>query len=570
VTSISASVQTDVHPRGLEDWQFLRREIYAKAIKFTDVLSFDFRVLLTDANNVEISGRLMWQLIRKFSPEVIIGPGFGSTPLLYSVSIAALSDGVNLQVLMIRDKRKGHNQKKWVEGNRTATQGKRAIVIDDFMSSGSALPLVKDALRADKVELNIVAMALFFDMWEPLGSRQIVVSKIPLVSLFSRHDVGLSRDCYDAKPPLMKGSAPDFIGSTPKWWSFNLNSSLKYPTKCTPVIAENAVFVGDENSNMWRHDLMSGEIDWCVPSLEQPLKAIVQRLQYSQNSLVYGCYDGTVTRVDSSTGAVLWRWKIDSSIHATPCIDEANDRFWINTEQWNRGQPCGHLQCVSLSSGRLLWKFHLPWWPPASTAYCEENQIVVAPCNDMNLYAFNANTGERLWSFKTNGLVRGFPVIFGGRVTVASELGYLHCLDVASGGVVWTIRYGQALWHQMPLFVNSCVIVMDGKWHITAFDVETGALRWLSRLRSPGTVGAVRYGKFVVVLSKDGHVAVFDPLKEKKLWEGSIPGIYHQPPAMSDQIIQPDMSLNMPGCMVAASTTAGLVAYDIHPFYSNV
>ena len=105
---------------------------------------------------------------------------------------------------MVRDKRKDYNQKRWVEGHRPSAQGKRAVLIDDFMRTGSALPLVQEALRADKVDVALCAVALFFDTWEPLGSRQISASALPVISLFTRHDVGLSRDCFDAVPPLMK------------------------------------------------------------------------------------------------------------------------------------------------------------------------------------------------------------------------------------------------------------------------------------------------------------------------------------------------------------------------------
>jgi orotate phosphoribosyltransferase len=203
----------------------------------------------------KMAGRLMWQLIKPHQPQVLIGPGFGASPLLYSTALAALADGAELQVLMVRDKRKAHNQKRWVEGDHASAAGKRAVMLDDFMKAGSALPLVRDALRADSIRLDIVALALFFDMWEPLGSRQISTSQLPVLSLFTRHDIGLSRDCHDAVPPLMKGSAPDFLVDTPRWWRMGLNKSLAYPTKCAPVMADGAVFIADEKSTLWKHDL---------------------------------------------------------------------------------------------------------------------------------------------------------------------------------------------------------------------------------------------------------------------------------------------------------------------------
>ena len=108
------------------------------------------------------------------------------------------------------------------------------------MEKGSAVPLVESALKADGHDLNICAAAIFFDMWEPLGSRQISVSRFPVVSLFKRHDIGLSRDCFDAQPPLMKGTAPDFI-SEPKWWRFDFNPDKFNMVKSAPVIVDDAV-----------------------------------------------------------------------------------------------------------------------------------------------------------------------------------------------------------------------------------------------------------------------------------------------------------------------------------------
>ena len=136
-------------------WLHLRRQIIEKAIHFTDHLVFDFRPLLTQASNTDAAGKLMWQLVKPYSPDVLIGPGFGAAPLLFATALAALADGVVLQVLMVRDKRKEHNQKKWVEGNRVTATGKRAVVIDDFMKAGSALPLVLQALKAERMGLGM-------------------------------------------------------------------------------------------------------------------------------------------------------------------------------------------------------------------------------------------------------------------------------------------------------------------------------------------------------------------------------------------------------------------------------
>lgn len=479
-------------------WERLRREIYRRGMRFGEHLSFDFREVLTDAGNARDAGVLMWQLLRDLQPQVLVGPGFGAMPLLYATALAALAEGVNLQVLMVRDRRKGHNQKRWVEGHRPAAQGKRAVVIDDFMKGGSALPLVEKALAADGVALRIQGVALFFDMWEPLGSRQISVAKYPVRALFTRHDVGLSRDAFDAAAPLMRGRAPEFIGSEPAWWRFSLNRDTGYPTKCAPAIHEGGVFVADDQSRLWRHDLRTGDVSWCVASLAQPAKGVVQLLQALDHSVVYGCYDGTVTRVNAQDGRVLWRWRIDSSIHATPWVHLAARRLFLNTEQWNEGRPTGHLQCLDWDSGRLIWKRRHAWWPPASAMHSVSQGLVIAACNDMSLGAWDAATGEPHWSVRTHGLVRGRPVVSGGKVLAATEQGRLHCWELPTGQLLWTTRYGKGLWHQFLHALPRHVLVMDGKWHLSAFDIETGQLAWLTRLRSAGCWGPVPCGRSVV------------------------------------------------------------------------
>jgi outer membrane protein assembly factor BamB/orotate phosphoribosyltransferase len=510
--------------------------------------------LLANAANARDAGILMWQLLRELQPEVLVGPGFGAAPLLQATAIAALDEGIELEVLMVRERRKQHHHKRWVEGHWPAARGGKAVLIDDFMKAGSALALIETALAADGLALRIQAVALFFDMWEPLGSRQISVARFPVLSLFTRHDIGLSRDCFDAAPPLMKGGAPDFIGDEPAWWRFDLNRDRAYPTKCAPVIHEGAAFIADDECRLWRHDLRSGEIDWRIDSLAQPAKGVVQLLQAAEGSIVYGCYDGSITRVDAASGNLLWRWRIDSSIHATPWVDLVRRRLFINTEQWNQGRPTGHLQCLCWDSGRVLWKRRHRWWPPGSPAFDPASGIVVAPCNDGSIGAWDAE-GQPLWRAGAIGLVRGRPLLADGKALVATEQGSLHCLDLASGRPRWTVRYGKGLWHQFLQTSGRQVLAMDGKWHLSAFELDDGRLAWLTRLRSPGCWAPVRCGRHFVILSRDGHLAVVDPEREVKPWEGRIPGLYHQPPAVGA------------GMLIAASTDAGLLAFAIDPFY---
>jgi len=154
-------------------------------------------------------------------------------------------------------------------------------------------------------------------------------------------------------------------------------------------------------------------------------------------------------------------------------------------------------------------------------------------------------------------LVRGRPALRGGSVYAATERAHLHCLDVRTGSERWAVRTGEPAQHQFAAVVDDSVILLDGKWHVTAFDAATGRLRWLARLRSAGCWCPVAHGRYLVTLSELGHVAVLDPECEVKVWEGSVPGSYHQQPAVGERTL------------VIASNSVGLAAYDINPAYQE-
>jgi outer membrane protein assembly factor BamB/orotate phosphoribosyltransferase len=539
----------------LPEWEALRRQIFRYAIHFTKGLRFDFREMLSDPICLKVAGSLMWQLVKPYAPQVLIGPGLGAAPLLAAMSLAALDDGCRVNTLMVRDQRKTHNRRRWIEGQRPP-DGSRCVIVDDFMEAGSALGLIDTAIAAEGYDLEIKAAALLFDMWQPLGSRQISVQRFPVVSLFRRHDIGLSRDCFDAQPPSMKGAFPPFIEIS-CWERFELNTNRRHPYKSSPVIADGAVFAADDASRVMRYNAATGDVEWTYKSLRQTPKGIVQRLQYADGSLVFGCYDGTVTRLDASTGAIRWRWRVASSVHATPTLDLTHGRLFVNCEQWNDGRPVGYLHALDWVSGRPLWRVSQNYWPPATVSYDARLNAVLAPCNDGTLICVDADSGLLRWCCETSGLLRGQPAIAGRRAFWATETGVVRCVDIATGGTLWERHYGKPLAQQSLVVHGDCVFVLDGKWHLFAFACADGALRWMSRLRAPGCGRIEQYGRYLIALSQGGQLAVFNSQTERKLWEGSIGGTFRQAPALGG------------GLLAAASSDDGLKVFRVNPFYDE-
>ena len=541
------------------DRALLRDGIFQRVLRLEKGPAFDFKEILTQTRFVRAAGRQLWRLVRPFAPEVLIGPGFGGSPLLFATAIAAAEeDGADPAIWMVRDRRKAYYGKRWVEGPRLPGTP-RAVILDDFLGHGSAVELIDEALAAESMQAQFCAIAVLYDAWSPRGSRQLSVGRCPVVSVFKRHDIGLTRDAHDARPPHMQGSAPAPVDK-PAWWCFGLNTDSSYALKSAPVIADGAVFAADDQSRVSRFCGTSGALQWRTDSIERPAKGIVQRLQHVDSSLVYGCYDGTLTRLRAIDGRVEWRRRLGVAVHATPSVDSAAGRVFVNVETFDSTGPGGYLAALDWATGKMLWRYAHAFWAPGTPAHDVATGSVVAACNDESLACVDAGTGELRWRAITDGLVRGEPAIDGGRVFVATESGHLQSFDLASGLALNTRQVGAASMPQFTLVSEGAIFTFDASGQVAAFDVADLRLRWISTLRSEGCAAPVACGDHLLVLSRGGHLAMLERESGLKAWEGRIEGRFSHSPALG--------TIGGQLVVACASNDVGLLTFQMNPYYN--
>jgi len=111
----------------------------------------------------------------------------------------------------------------------------------------------------------------------------------------------------------------------------------------------------------------------------------------------------------------------------------------------------------SLGSGlSLRWTYRprhapRPAWPGrdtrmafdrASHTAVADGRVFFGSSADGKVHALDAASGAERWVFHTSGPVRFTPAVWNGRVFVASDDGYLYCLSVGEGKVLWRFRGG--------------------------------------------------------------------------------------------------------------------------------
>lgn len=66
--------------------------------------------------------------------------------------------------------------------------------------------------------------------------------------------------------------------------------------------------------------------------------------------------------------------------------------------------------------------------------------LLVASSTTDSVKAYDARSGQEIWSFYTNGPVRLAPVISESRACFGSDDGYLYCVELATGKLLWKLQ----------------------------------------------------------------------------------------------------------------------------------
>ena len=104
-----------------------------------------------------------------------------------------------------------------------------------------------------------------------------------------------------------------------------------------------------------------------------------------------------------------------------------NDRLYFGTRQ-------GYLYCRNALTGATVWKTKLSGPTRCAAVISTPNSrsaeaIVYIGCDDGNVWAVDAVSGDKLWKFKTGSLIWMDPWVYEGVLYVASNDGYLYALQ---------------------------------------------------------------------------------------------------------------------------------------------
>jgi outer membrane protein assembly factor BamB len=171
--------------------------------------------------------------------------------------------------------------------------------------------------------------------------------------------------------------------------------------------------------------------------------------------------------------------------------DQESARDWPTYR--GDAQRSGSTDAPGPTRPQARWTTRLPATPSASVVAA--GYVFVAAVDAHTLYALDADSGERRWTYVAGGRIDSPPTYRKGRVLFGSRDGWVHCLRASDGTLVWRFKdlpdktvfdhgqpesawpvCGSVLVHDdMAHFSAGRCPSLDGGLFLYSLDPETGA-----------------------------------------------------------------------------------------------
>jgi len=233
-----------------------------------------------------------------------------------------------------------------------------------------------------------------------------------------------------------------------------------------------------------------------------------------------------------NVGRLKLEWKnpigvYDSAIASSPAV--VNGVVYFGSED-------GNVYALNASTGAKLWSFTTGNFVYSSPAVA--NGVVYFGSYDHNVYALNVSTGAKLWSFTTGGPVEfSSPAVANKVVYIGSDDGNVYALNASTGAKLWSFNTGDVALFSSPAVVNG-VVYIGGLEAFYALNAGTGAKLWSFTTQTVvDSSPAVANGVVFFGGSADRNVYALNASTGARLWHYDTLGDVGSSPTIVDGML---------------------------------
>ncbi|KLN46707.1 membrane biogenesis protein [Providencia rettgeri] len=226
-----------------------------------------------------------------------------------------------------------------------------------------------------------------------------------------------------------------------------------------PTVSNDLVMIHTSNGQLQALDVNSGEIKWTV-NMDTPSLSLrgESAPAVAFGAAIVGGDNGRVSAVLLSQGQLIWQQRISqvtssteigrlNDVDMTPIIDDGK----VYAIAYN-----GTLAALDMRSGQILWKRELG---SVNNMVLSGENLYLVDQNDRVL-SVRKSDGVTLWT-QEELLNRGLsaPEMYNGYLVVGDKEGYLHWLDMNTGGFVAQNKLNSSGIHARPVVASDKLMV---------------------------------------------------------------------------------------------------------------
>jgi outer membrane protein assembly factor BamB/orotate phosphoribosyltransferase len=425
----------------------------------------DMRRLFMDAKQLDSIADLFWEKCMDALPFQVGGMEVAAIPLLSAILMKAVARGTPVNGFIVRKERKTHGSGGLIEGKLTDAP---IVLVDDILNSGTSLEKVRVVLESEK---KAIALAfVLIDYHSGKGNAWRDKHHIPVRSLFNLAEFGLS---------IQKPESPlktVFINK----WTFaapDPNFFHRVP-KSFPATDGKRVYFGSDSGYFWCLNAIDGSVAWKFKVNARGHKNLWSSPALRNGKVYFGSYDGNVYCLDAESGAEVWRFIGADWVGSSPALAPELGLLFIGLEFAVEGKR-GSIVALNLETGEKIWEHMTKRYTHASPAYWPEKQLVACGSNDNEMFLFDAPSGAVRWRFQTRsegdekGSIRHAPAFDTkrGHLITGCADGRIYIIDADSGQEVWSVRTDNTI-YTVPLVVGDTAYIGSTDKYLYVLDLE--------------------------------------------------------------------------------------------------
>ena len=237
--------------------------------------------------------------------------------------------------------------------------------------------------------------------------------------------------------------------------------------------------------------------------------------------MVAGEVEGSVSALDTNSGQILWRVRLEGPVIASPVI--AGDVVLVADSAKN-------LWALDMQTGAARWAQNASDQVSAAPVVVRDKVIVVR--DDRSITALRLRDGTRVWGQKSTSLIRSPPAATDEQVVVANEDGEVVAFDPDNGTRRWTAN-ARGIPASGPAIGEGVVVVSIQGGTVYGFAEDSGDLAWEENLNVNVFIDvAIADGKVVLIAGTTRLIAL-DADAGDRLWESPLGSAHYTAPVVA-------------------------------------